>query len=73
VNVYRPTLRPASFCTLPQGVKWDYVEVPLSISGRPDLPISVHRYGVIKTDRALTKDEMQHFDLVEVAAEGLSR
>jgi hypothetical protein len=64
MNLYRPLLRPASFCTLPKGVKWEYVEVPSDIAhNRPDLPVSRPRYGAISTDRPLTPDEREHFDL----------
>jgi hypothetical protein len=68
INLYAPRLRPASFCTLPAGVKWEYVEAPARDIGvnRPDLPRSSHAYGVIKTDRPLTLDERAHFDLYRV-------
>ena len=66
-NIYRPTLRPASFCTLPRGLRWDYVEAPASIAQmRPDLPKSAEPFGVIKTERPLTAEEMFNFDIVEV-------
>jgi hypothetical protein len=26
--LYRPLLRPSSFCTLPEGLSWNYVEIP---------------------------------------------
>lgn len=62
---YIPLFRPASFCTLPEGVKWSYVEAPqmhgLYMGG--DLPQSRHRFGIIATDRALTEQELDHFDL----------
>lgn len=59
---YIPLLRPASFCTLPRGVKWEFVEVP-SYVNRFDLPASSHTHGVIATDRKLTADECDRFDL----------
>lgn len=59
---YIPLLRPASFCTLPDGLRWEYVEAPANIA-RPDLPTSRHPHGVIETDRALTEAEIKHFDL----------
>lgn len=66
---YRTKLRPAAFGGLPQGLVWRYVELPNDGSvyrGHfPLLPVSQHRYGVIETDRALTRDEMSHFDIVE--------
>jgi hypothetical protein len=60
---YRPTLRPASFSTLPQGIRWDFVEVPVDVR-RPELPLSRHRYGVIAVNRRLTADECDRFGLV---------
>lgn len=60
---YIPLLRPAASCTLPVGVKWSYVEAPAYITMRPDLPRSQHPHGVIETDRAMTVEEAQHFDL----------
>ena len=64
-NLYRPLLRPASFCTLPAGIAWEYAEIPADLAlGRPDLPVSSHRYGVIKTGRSLTAAERERFDLV---------
>jgi hypothetical protein len=63
-NLYRPMLRPAGFATLPRGVKWDYVEAPSYITARPDLPRSSHPHGIISTERPLTKDEREHFDLL---------
>jgi hypothetical protein len=59
-------IRPASFSTLPSGVKWEYVEAPPDIAHkRPDLPRSTHRYGVIATERKLTPEERERFDLQE--------
>lgn len=63
---YRPLLRPASNSTLPDGVQWEYVEVPSYITARPDLPTSQYRHGVISTDRLLTLDEVRRFDLFRV-------
>ena len=55
-NLYRTTLRPASGGGMPPGVKWAYVEAPamFGLANRPDLPTSIHRYGVVSTDRELT-------------------
>jgi len=65
--LYRPLLRPAGFATMPAGLKWDYVEVPLEIAHlRPNLPVGRHRYGVVACDRKLTPDECRHFDLKRV-------
>ena len=66
-NLYRPMLRPASFATLPRGLGWDYVEAPTQeIANRRGLPLSDSPHGVISTDRPLTADEMEHFDLQPV-------
>jgi hypothetical protein len=65
--LYRPLLRPAGYGTLPSGVSWQYVEWPSMMGfGRADIPTSQHRYGIIETDRTLTKDEREHFDLLEL-------
>ena len=63
---YIPQLRPPSFCTLPAGLNWDFVELPGDSSFawiKRDLPRSVHRYGVISTDRPLTAEELDRFSL----------
>ena len=63
-NTYRPLLRPVGCATLPNGLEWDYVEMPPDLAAyRADVPRSSHRYGVIRTARALTADEMSRFDL----------
>jgi hypothetical protein len=63
-NIYRPFHRPASSCTLPRGLSWEYVEAPADIAARrPDLPKSEHRFGIIKTERPLTVEEQEHFSL----------
>ena len=68
MNRYRTTLRPAGFGGVPEGVSWRYLEWPSMMGfGRADIPTSRHRYGVIETDRPLTKAEMEHFDIVEDA------
>lgn len=69
VHPYRPTLRPAAGGGIPPGVQWDYVELPrdFPVLGRPDLPTSRHRHGIVALDRRLTPEEVRHFDLVEVA------
>jgi hypothetical protein len=65
VKRYIPLLRPASFCTLPQGLDWTYVEAPRYVTKRPDLPTSRHPHGVIEC-RDLTAEEIERFDLREV-------
>ncbi len=64
-RLYRPTLRPAGYATMPPGIKWSFVEVPMAMASlRRDLPVSIHLYGVVETDRPLTNDEMNRFALV---------
>jgi hypothetical protein len=63
MHKYRHLLRPASTFTLPPGVKWEFVEAPHEGVNRPDLKVSAHKYGVIQTDRRLTSDECDHFDI----------
>jgi hypothetical protein len=47
---------------------WDYAETPSDYSvNRPDLPTSRYLYGIIATDRQLTKEEQNQFDLQEAA------
>ena len=56
--LYRPTLRPPSFCTVPEG--WDYVEMPSDLAYaalRRGLPVSSNRFGIIAYTRRLTKEE----------------
>lgn len=66
--IYQPLLRPASRYTLPTDIGWDYVELPRDSNfNRPDLPRSSKLHGIIKTDRQLTSDECEHFDLREVS------
>lgn len=64
--LYRPTLRPAGFATLPAGVRWQFHELPSDDYSERDLPRSRWRYGVIETDRELTAKECDTFDLVKV-------
>lgn len=63
MTLYRPLLRPAASYTLPPGLGWKYTEAPPFVTLRPDLPQSRHPFGVIKTSRPLTPDEMEHFSL----------
>ena len=60
------TIRPAPFGGLPSGVAWHYIEAPQDGRTYQDIPRSRYRYGVIQTDRDLTTDEIDRFDLVEV-------
>ena len=67
-TLYRPLLRPASFASLPAGLRWEYVEAPAmyGLCNRSELPRSAHRFGIISTDRALTPEEADRFDLLGV-------
>lgn len=66
-------LRPASFVTLPPGLAWEFVEMPPDIAHqRPDLPRSVHRFGVIATVRPLTDEELERYDIDVDSNEPLS-
>jgi hypothetical protein len=60
---YRTVIRPVGFGGLPHGVKWEYVEAPRSLTTRPDLPCSDYTYGVFTTDRPLTREELDRFDI----------
>jgi hypothetical protein len=72
-NIYRPFHRPASSCTLPRGVAWEYVEAPAEFAPlRTDIPRSKFRFGIIKTDRPLTQDECEHFSLQLCRADGIA-
>lgn len=63
-NFYRPVFRPPGFATLPHGLRWEYIEVPLALAyNRPELPVSRYTYGIIATDRPLTAQERSTFDL----------
>ena len=66
MNLYRPLLRPASWCTLPAGIEWEYVEMPFDSTMRQDLPRSRFWHGIIRTSRPLTADELRHFDLEKI-------
>ena len=66
-RLYTMMYRPAGYATLPSKLGWEYVETPkrndLGIN-RPDLPQSrEHPFGVIRTERELTPEEVQSFEL----------
>lgn len=67
-NLYRTTIRPAHGGGVPAGLRWEYIEAPAmhGLVNRPDLPVSQHRYGVIRTERPLTVEEREHFDILPV-------
>lgn len=58
---YKPLYRPASFATVPKG--WVYIEAPSYVTGRPDLPQSKHKHGVIGYDHPLSMTEVERFEL----------
>lgn len=63
---YAVLLRPASTHTLPK-VGWDYVAAPAPIAAKRGLPVSTdYPHGIIETERALTAEEIEHFDLRRV-------
>ena len=72
MNTYTMRYRPAGFGTLPRDIRWDYVAMPtiFGLCGRRDLPSSNRTFGVIQTDRPLTPDELETFEIVpcEVAS-----
>ena len=52
--VYRPLLRPASFSTLPEGLSWNYIEIPSEYDAdRPDLLIGTTHGKYIARDEDL--------------------
>lgn len=64
-HLYRPKYRPAGFATLPRGVVWEYAERPAmhGLCARNDIPASSHQFGIIRTDRALSADEIATYEL----------
>lgn len=63
-NTYRPLRRPASMVTLPNGIKWDFVAAPWDLAHvRTDIPRGDTRFGLIATDRLLTTEECESFEL----------
>jgi hypothetical protein len=71
MNRYRMLYRPAGYATLPRGVKWEFVEAPalpglLHWRMYAVLPPSRHLYGVIETDRPLTQQELNDYQLEAV-------
>ena len=63
-NTYRPLRRPASMVSLPAGVAWSFVAAPWDLAHvRTDLPRGDTRFGLIATDRALTAEECESYEL----------
>jgi hypothetical protein len=64
--LYRMKYRPPGFASLPKGLNWDYHEVPSTmphVAAKRGIPLSKHLHGVIKTDRHLTPDEMDSYEI----------
>lgn len=64
--LYRPMYRDAYASAFPSDVTWDYVEAPASdpmISIRRGLPLSRHQFGIIATNRRLTSQERNEFQM----------
>lgn len=65
MTLYRTRYRPPSTSTLPDGVVWTLVEVGFDERHlRPDLPVTRHTYPAFTTNRPLTAEEMDRFDIV---------
>jgi hypothetical protein len=70
-NLYATTLRPAGGGGVPPSVRFTYVNAPwdgrlyYGIDGIA-VPTGAYRYGVVATDRPLTAEELDHFDIVAV-------
>jgi len=60
---YRPLAQPASCCSLPPGLDWDYAETPPHERVRPGVVPSQYAFGIIWTGRQLTREECQRFRL----------
>ena len=61
---YRLLYRPPGFATLPSKLFWEFVEVPRNHPNPFGLPVSAHPFGVIKTERPLTAEELKDFEIV---------
>lgn len=65
MQVYTMLYRPVSMWTLPDGVSYELVALPVQCDGfnRPDLSVSPHFFGEFTTSRELTSAEMQSFEI----------
>ena len=63
--LYRPLVQLASSRTLPAGLVWNYAEAPAmgGLINWFDLPQSRYPFGIIRTDRELTREECSRFGL----------
>jgi hypothetical protein len=72
-HLYRLQYRPPGAATLPSGLKWDFHEAPRDDydlqQRRPELPRSRHPFGVIRTERPLTPEEMRTYEIDPVTGD----
>jgi len=64
-NLYYNRLRPVGLGTIPK-VEWEWAEQPALEMFRPrnsSLPISRRPYGIFRTQRPLTEDELYNFEI----------
>ena len=62
-HLYAVLLRPASTFTLPR-VGWDFHQAPPEVAARRGLPVCRdYPHGIIATDRPLSPEEVESFDL----------
>jgi hypothetical protein len=67
MTTYANKYRPVSFCTLPDGIEWEYVENPKGSNYPNGLPEStLYQHGVIKTNRPMTAEEIETFQYTVV-------
>ncbi len=72
LRLYTLLYRPPSFACLPKNASWTLVARPAAgFEKRTDLPVlPAFRFGVFYFDRPLTVEEVEAFELAEVAVEG---
>ena len=66
---YAMQFRPPGFATLPPDVEWEWIELPSNGTAphAPHLPVSgEHAFGVFKTNRALTGEEVRSYQVTKV-------
>jgi len=54
---------PPGVATLPSKLGWEYVAVPKGHPNPFDLPVTPWLFGVITTERPLTADELQSYEI----------
>ncbi len=57
-HLYRPLTRPETNPVL-ASIEWGYAETPPHMAGRPGILPSRHAFGVVWTERMLTREECQ--------------